>query len=437
MPTPALPPAPRPTTLPEGSVKPTQATNSDSASKQKPADSDDEAKLYPLDIPSGSAAVGEPVGSLFTDQPYLRPNQDAFWITGGYTAAWIRTYNLPPLVTTGAKGDNPPGALGQPGTAVTFGNGPLDYGTAHGGFLDLGVWLDAAHHYSLDFTGFIVAPSSVNYSAASDNSGNPSILRPAFSTINNRQVAFVDALPGTSTGGVNINARQLLLGGEFNARYHAYCWGRLHADALLGFRTLHLEEGFETQDRLQPLVNDVFTFQNSLVGAGSTITDDNRIKTLNTFYGAQVGGRLRWEYDWMYIDVFGKIGVGVNNQVANISGSSTLITPASSTTVPGGLLALPSNIGDHSRNQVGYIREAGLNFGFDVMEHLRLKVGYSFLSWSGVVRPGNVVDPVVNPHQVPTDQSFGQPGGPARPAFVFKDEVLWAHFVNLGMEFHY
>lgn len=415
------PPAPAP-------VKPAQATT--------PAAPPTAAEEYPLDlpvtVPTESSAPALPASS------YLRPHQERFWIGGGYTAAWIRPTPLGlPLVTTGASTDNPPGALGQPGTAVTFGGRDLDYGTAHGGYLDVGLWLDPENHYSVDFTGFAVAPSRTSYLVSSDFTGNPSILRPVFGTITLREAAFVDALPGTSAGGTMIDTRALLLGSEVNLRAHGYWWRRLHADALLGFRTLHLEEGLNIQDRLEPLTANNFTFQGNFVNPGSAITDDNRFKTLNTFYGAQVGARLRWELDWMYVDLFGKIGVGVNNQVANISGSSTLISPAGTTTVPGGILALSTNSGNHSRDQVGYVREVGFNLGYDLLQHVRLKVGYSLLLWSGVVRPGDTIDRVINPHLVPTDQTFGTPGGPARPAFVFKDELLYAHFLNVGMEFHY
>lgn len=392
---------------------------------------------YPVDLPPATVS-GAPVEGAPTISTFVRPHQERWWVGGGYTAAFIRPtpFGLP-LVTTGAATDNPPGALGQPGTAVAFGGRDLDYGTAHGGYLDLGLWLDADNCYSVDLTGFVVAPSHVGYLASSDFTGSPAILRPVFGTATMREVAFVDALPGVAAGGTQIDTRALLLGGEFNVRCHAYWWRRLHADALLGFRTLHFEEGLNVQDRLEPLTADNFTFNGAFVNPGSTITDINQFKTYNTFYGAQLGGRLRWEYDWMYVDIFGKIAAGVNSQIANISGSSTLVSPGGTTTVPGGILALSSNSGNHRRDQVGYVREVGFNLGFDLLQHVRLKLGYSFLSWSGVVRPGDTVDRVVNPHLVPTDQTFGTPGGPARPTFVFKDELLYVHFLNVGLELHY
>ena len=43
----------------------------------------------------------------------------------------------------------------------------------------------------------------------------------------------------------------------------------------------------------------------------------------------------------------------------------------------------------------------------------------------------------VNPHIVPSDTTFGTPGGPARPAFTFNRTDYWAQGLNVGFNFRF
>jgi hypothetical protein len=42
-----------------------------------------------------------------------------------------------------------------------------------------------------------------------------------------------------------------------------------------------------------------------------------------------------------------------------------------------------------------------------------------------------------NPHIVPSDTTFGTPGGPARPAFTFNRTDYWAQGLNVGFNFRF
>jgi hypothetical protein len=104
----------------------------------------------------------------------------------------------------------------------------------------------------------------------------------------------------------------------------------------------------------------------------------------------------------------------------------------------GGVYALPSNIGRYFRDDLAVIPEIGINLRVCLSDHLQARVGYTFLYASSVARPGNQIDRVINPNQVPTDPaSFGTPGGPARPAFSFRDSDFWAQGVSFGLELRY
>jgi hypothetical protein len=76
----------------------------------------------------------------------------------------------------------------------------------------------------------------------------------------------------------------------------------------------------------------------------------------------------------------------------------------------------------------------GLQVGYQVTSCLRAYVGYDFLFWNDVVRPGSQIDTTVNPNLLPP----AIPGGPSRPAPRINDTVdLCVHGVSFGLEFRF
>ena len=98
---------------------------------------------------------------------------------------------------------------------------------------------------------------------------------------------------------------------------------------------------------------------------------------------------------------------------------------------------MPSNIGNFNRTQFGFIPEVGLNVGINLTKNWQLTAGYSFLYWNQVVRPGGQINHAVNPGLIPTDNSFGTPGGPIQPAGGFNTESVWIQSLSVGMNFRY
>ena len=104
----------------------------------------------------------------------------------------------------------------------------------------------------------------------------------------------------------------------------------------------------------------------------------------------------------------------------------------------GGLLALRSNIGQYTeKDDFAVIPEVGINFGFQLTERWRLLAGYNFLYWGEIARPGQQVNPIVNPTLVPTSQLFGPPFGPIQPSPFFNTTDFWAQGVTFGLAFNY
>src|SRR5262249_10097273 len=130
--------------------------------------------------------------------------------------------------------------------------------------------------------------------------------------------------------------------------------------------------------------------------------------------------------------------LGTTHEEVDIHGS-TVITPAGGVPVAtaAGVLALPTNSGHFSRDRFSVVPELGINVGYQVTDYLRVFVGYDFLYWSNVVRPGDVIDRTVNPPQIPSVQGVGTLTGPARPAVLLKDTEFWAQGISFGLEFHF
>jgi len=383
------------------------------------------------------------VGHDASGAAFHRDCKETFWVNADYALFWIRPGPLTaPLVTVGSAIDVHSGAIGQPGTAVLFGD-RINYGYISGARLEGGFFFDEDNHFSLEMAGLILPMNTVHFQAASDGTGNPLLARPIFNTVNQENQAILVSAPSSLTGGppipgsTTIDSRSELFGVELNGRYHAYCLRRLHADALAGLRYLYLNENLTIQDQRQLISPNTLLFEGQPVTGPAALNDQDRFATANQFAGVQLGGRLSLEEDQYSITAYGKVALGVTNQQVSIDGLSSLTSPIANQVVPGGILAQPSNIGHYTRVVFGVVPECGLTFGVNLTRHLRLRGGYSILVWDHVVRPGAQIDPSVNAAQIPLSGSFGTMTGPANPVFHFNDSVFWVQAITCGLEFHY
>lgn len=366
------------------------------------------------------------------EQPYV----NRFYISAGYTMLYISPERLnTPLVTLGSPLDTHPGALGEPGTSILFGD-RVNYEQFSGAQGEAGFYLDPERHISLNWSGFYVSPRHVDDVFASDATGSPLITRPIFNVLTGTQASFLDAYPGLVSGSATVRADAELYGTEGDIIFHLYPNDHLFIDGLTGFRFLHLAEGLSVTDQLQPLTAGFLTFNGTFIAPPDILSDLDSFRTRNNFYGGQVGTQVGWEGKRFFVNGFAKLGLGATDQSVNIQGNSTLTTPTGSQQATGGILAQSSNIGEHNRTVFGLVPEGGIEVGVHLTHRIEFQVGYSFLWWNDVVRPGRQIDAGVNPNQVPTAPTFGM-GGPARPAFSFAGESLWIQSFNCALGIHF
>lgn len=351
---------------------------------------------------------------------------NCFYANLEYLFWFVRGFTTPALVTRGSANDRIPGALGQPGTQVLYGGGPVDGGLRSGGRATVGWWFNEDHTLGVEAGGFFLGAASSNFSATSF--GSPILGRPFQDATNGgAQTVELVAAPNVLSGTVNVRSTSAFNGAEINLRSNLCCGCNWYVDGLLGFRYLALTESLT--------ISEALTVNPNAVPGGGSFNIVDRFATQNRFYGAQFGAYGEYRFGPWFVGVRGTLSLGTIEQHVNISGSTQITTPANGVqSFPGGLLTQSSNIGPHTRDVFGVVPEVGINLGYQISNHFRTYVGYNFIYLNSVMRPGNAVDTTVNPNLIPPANGLG---GPQRPNFGFRGSDFWAQGVTFGIEFRY
>lgn len=338
-----------------------------------------------------------------------------------YLYWWVRGQPIPPLVTTGSLNDSLPGALGQANTSVLFGGNTVGSSPRSGLRGTVGWWFTDDHALGIEATVFGLENKGSGFSATSF--GSPVLTRPFVDATTGAQSVELVAAPGVLAGTVSASTSSQFYGAEVNLRRNLCCGCDWYVDGLLGFRYLGLKESVSIDENLTVL----------MPGGGGFLVHD-RFGTRNNFYGTQLGAYGEYRWGRFSLGVKGAVALGTTEQIVDISGSTRITSPGSNpANFPGGLLTQTTNIGRHTRDVFGVVPEVGLNLGYQWTDHIRTFVGYNFIYWNSVARPGNQIDPGVNPNLLPP--VIG--GGPNRPAFHFSGSEFWAQGVTFGVEFRW
>ncbi len=218
-------------------------------------------------------------------------------------------------------------------------------------------------------------------------------------------------------GTVSVSNPSDMLGAELNAALIAGDDEMIQVCLLGGVRYLYLQERLDIHSDVQQAADAAA----GIPAAAFAVTDS--FHSRNEFLGGQLGVRATARLDDFSLEVQGKVALGATRQSVEIDGGTTAaVTGAAPVSGVGGLLASPTNIGLYSRDRLTVVPEASVQVGYQVTSYLRGYIGYNFLYWSSVARPGPQVDPVVNTTFLP-GATVGT--GPARPAFPGVGSDLW------------
>lgn len=386
--------------------------------------------------------------------PCCNANDPGLWWVRGEALYWSTSgMSLPPLVTTSPTGTPlaEAGVLGEPGTTILFGNQSVNGDARWGSRLSFGRWLDCCQTWGISGEYFALQDQSTDFIASGVN-GAPIIMRPFFDVLGDPTAnpvvlpgnsAEIVSYPDTLEGSVAVQTQTSFQGAGALLRYNIccknMCWqdcccnpcgggipGGIRVGVVGGYRFMRLDDSLKIRENLTTLDTE---------DPESIIVRDN-FSTRNQFNGGEVGmiidGRAaRWT-----VELSSKIAVGNNHETTKISGSTTF---DGTETQQGGLLAQRTNIGTYTRDQLAVIPQLGATLGYNVTRHLRFTVGYTFIYWSSVARAGDQVSLDVNPNLLPVAGEAPQNPleGPARPAFIWRDNDFWAQGLSIGADYRF
>jgi len=394
------------------------------------------------------------------DLQLIAPQQDPWhvapcgppeWLWGQVSALawWTKGMPLPPLVTTSPAGTPQvqAGVIGAEGTQVLFGDRDYFSDPRAGGQFRIGGWLGKRRWVGmeLDYTG--LEDEQAQFLAASV--GEQILARPFFNvgtntlTSDSALVAYPNLLAGTiyieadsrfQMAGAHLITNILCnFGTQCNRGAEAGgCNNGFRLDLRGGYRYIGLDEGITISESLVTTVTPRTGFQAY-----------DHFATDNDFHGGEIGLAAKYRRQRWWAEALLEVALGRTQAQTRIDGQTRLIVPpgaedGQATLMTGDLLALSTNIGQYDLKSFAWAPQIALTFGYQLSPQLSIKLGYSGVFLSRVLRPDGVIDIGVNEMYIPapTDPDL-VPIGPARPAAAFSETTYWAHGFNLGLDYRW
>jgi hypothetical protein len=207
-------------------------------------------------------------------------------------------------------------------------------------------------------------------------------------------------------------------GGRGPCRRSGYGTRRINMAFGLRYADLHEQIAVREDLETEPSPDTTFLVNDSF------ITD-------NDFLGPEIGFNWEWIYRRWKIDLLSKLAIGNTRHRVTIDGSTSINGTLQESV--GGLLAQSTNIGTYENDQLSVLPELGLRVSYKLAENLDFNIGYTFLYWSNIVRPGDQIDLDVDPKLISGDFPLTPNSG--RPRVLFEETDFWAQGVSLGLEY--
>jgi Putative beta barrel porin-7 (BBP7) len=378
-------------------------------------------------------------GTVYIETPY-------FWLDARFLFGWFKKDQSPPLATTGPVGAAFPGALDDPQTTVLFDGQRLNDQPYYGGYFTAGGWFDECQYCGGEVGYFFFGGQDNGFIAnATGFPGTPGLYVPFFNPLTGAQDAFAVSQQGnplgTVAGSLQITSRSQLQGGEGHFLF-SFCRGMsFRCDALAGVRWLGLDESLT--------VNENIKLRGPILDSGEILPADVSIidsfSTRNDFIGGDFGFKSHFVNNCWSFDLLTRVALGGNHQIIRGDGQTAITflgIPVSTVgiSVPSvthtGRLVGPANSGVFGNDIFSVVPEIGVTVGYQPTHWCKFTLGYNWMYWTNVVRPGGQVDPVVNPIGVPTSTQF-QSGlyQPPRPGVGYNETDIWIQAFTLGMQF--
>jgi hypothetical protein len=375
-----------------------------------------------------STQVPDPPASapvIFAEAPASR-----LYGSAEYLLWWVKDASLPvPLLVTGPMSEEDKGVNSL--ATILYGGSPQGFPPFSGARIALGAWLNDERTLGVEGRGFLLERRVAGYTAHSDANGNPLLQVPFFSTQpagesaptpseNGFPLAFSNGL----AGGISINNSLRLWGSDVAGVFGLVRSCSWELSGLVGFSYVDLYESF---DLTADLSGVAAPFRNQ-----SGVTSDH-FQTRNQFYGGLLGARAGYSSGPWSIDATGSVALGASHEVLNVTGHFTAVNYKNSSG-PEGIFAQPSNSGRHGASDFAAVPEVQLKIGYRPTAWMRITLGYDFIYYSSVVRPGDQIN-----RNLPKGQTFlqGDVVSATEPVPLFNTTSFFAHGINVGVEINY
>lgn len=364
------------------------------------------------------------------DQQYVRhgplgPGWDDF----EFLLWWPKAQGLPPLVT-GSRSGGPP-VFGNPSTSLLVGGHMFENQDAAGGRFTIGASINSAETVGVEAVYFFLGSRTLSDTIRSqNNSAAESLGLPFVNSATGQRDAFIVAAPGVSNGSVYIGSTTRVQGAEGNFVANLYNGQTLKINGIMGYRYMQVNEGIAIED-----------MRTQIGGTSAYGPIYDGFDGHNQFNGGQLGLHADITHGIVFCELTGKVAIGMTSEVVKIDGATTIYTPGvggvTSQTLPGGVYALPSNMGRYSRGDFAVLPEGIFKIGLKLGDVSRFFVGYNFLYLSDVARPADQIDRTLNPVQIPSLNPGGAFVGADRPRVPFIRSDFWTQGLIIGLETRY
>ncbi len=352
----------------------------------------------------------------------LGPNWDSF----EFLLWWPKAHPLPPLVTASRMGPLP--VLGDPNTVPVVGGRALGNQDAAGGRFTLGRAVNQGQTVGFELVYFFLGSRTLK--ATVSDVGNPRIRAlglPYINALTGREEVFPTAAPGVANGSSYVTTTTRVQGAEANVVANLYDGKGVRLNGLLGYRFLQVHEGL-TVEQMRYAATGFGPIYDAFDGH-------------NRFHGGQLGLHADLSRGWVFCELTGKVALGRTFEVVRIDGATSIHVPGAgglvNTHFPGGVYALPTNIGRYTFGSFAVVPEGTLKVGLKLSDSGRLYVGYNFLYLSDAVRPGDQLDRTVNPGNIPALNPTAAFLPPDRPRPMINRSEFWAQGLIVGLETRY
>ncbi len=285
-----------------------------------------------------------------------------WWVRSEGLFLWAKERNLPALVTTS---DTP---VPPPGTTVLLGDGTQTSKARTGIRMDFGTWLQCDELVGIGVRLWGLADDQTTFALSSTDLTNQTIERPFVQT-DGTPNSLVVADPFTGfDGNIRVTSSSEIFGADAYARIRCYQSCRSRTDFVTGYQFGRINESLQIHSQTQ----------------GNNLIVDDNYTTRNEFHGGVIGVMHDTRFGCGNLVLVARVGLGNMHQSAIATGSTN--------GQQGGLYV--ENNTTVVRDEFCAAPEFGATFGYQLSSCMQVKVGYTLLYWSNVIRPESLIDDV-------------------------------------------